>query len=262
MALFLFDCGGTLIDDPFADALERFRRLWPDSKFASRLQSDFAAVLSEHWADENAAFSFPLASHFLQEEVWVIRALDRLAAQGMLGSDDIPLLAPSILGLYRECAKAVVSQQPQLPSIRTALRNLKSRDVIVGVASNDRDFATRALLSWSGLSDLVEHVFTSDGLSTASEMVEKPSRRFFERVEESIGRSAPKGLTPKVYVGDNERNDVEAPSKLGYITVRYINSRNPASATWLDHRTDTSADYRYNDPAELAPLLDQIARAI
>jgi FMN phosphatase YigB (HAD superfamily) len=115
------------------------------------------------------------------------------------------------------------------------------------------------MLTWAGLADYPRWIFTSDGFSKDGDLVEKPSARFFERVEREIARDVPSvDITYKVYVGDNERNDVELPLQLGYKTIRYINKENPKDATWLDHRVETSAHYKYDNTNDLLRVLQNV----
>jgi hypothetical protein len=77
MILLLFDCGGTLVNDPFPSTMRELANYsLNDPDLSERLV--WKSFL-EYWKDENATFNFPLASHFLQEELWIIRALGRLA---------------------------------------------------------------------------------------------------------------------------------------------------------------------------------------
>lgn len=255
MILVLFDLGGTLINDPFADALSRLRRtVRPEEIGLDEFRESHFDALLELWKRENSAFNFPLASHFLQEEVWIVRALRALSAKTMIDPGDLPIVAARLLTLYREHARQVVESQPQLPYIKQSLEILLDEGVKIGVASNDRDFATRSMLSWAQLDSYFHWIFTSEGLSTPTQQIEKPQELFFGKIEQMVAASEG-SIDSKVYFGDNELNDVEVPMRLGYVTVRYINQTNPADAIWLDHRTSTSAPYKYTDPKELPSLI-------
>jgi FMN phosphatase YigB (HAD superfamily) len=261
MMLVLFDVGGTLINDPFPEALKRIGETTKpaDVGLDRSMQTAFGRLL-DAWKKENSSYNFPLASHFLQEEIWIIRAL-RAVFEDTLDVGDVPIVAARLLTRYRTHVREVVAAQKQIPDICRCMEFLLKQDVAIGVASNDRDFATRSMLSWAGLSGYLQWVFTSEGISTPQQQIEKPQELFFQKIEEKI--IADKGaITGKIYVGDHELNDVEIPGRLGYTTIRFFNRLNPADATWLDHRTKTQASYSYDDPAELATLLEEALRKL
>lgn len=260
MNLVLFDLGGTLINDPFPEAMTGLRESTSPQDVGLNDISEFAfQQLLNAWKEENASFNFPLASHFLQEEVWIIRAFRAIATTHEVCPGDLPTVTARLLERYREHARGVVASQPQLPYIRESLEILLKHNAKIGVASNDRDFATRSMLSWAGLDSYFHWIFTSDGLSTPEQQIEKPQELFFSRIEQAI--VATNGtIDRKIYVGDNELNDVEVPQRLGYITVRYINKMNSLDAVWLDHRTSTRATYQYADPRHLPTLARTIVR--
>jgi FMN phosphatase YigB (HAD superfamily) len=258
MILVLFDLGGTLINDPFPDTMIRLRESTKPQHVGLNDLSEFAFdKLLGAWGEENASFNFPLASHFLQEEVWIIRAFRAIATTYAVHPGNLPVIAARLLELYRVHAKEVVASQLQLPHVREALELLLKHDVQIGVASNDRDFATRSMLSWAQLDSYFRWIFTSEGLSTPEQQIEKPQELFFSKIEQAI-IATDGAIGKRIYVGDNELNDVEIPRRLGYLTVRYINKTNPANAVWLDHRTTTSASYQYTDPQKLPALVETI----
>lgn len=260
--LVVFDNGGTLIDDPFPKAivdlcntspLGRMREVVPE------MDEHVMKKICAFWAEENSNYDFPLASHFLQEEIWIRRALSRLAEKdSTIGPGTVPYIVPELLIAYRLAARNVIARQPQLPVIRQCLQKLHYSNIILAVASNDREFATSAMLQWAGLLEYFDYVATSEGLSTSSAVVQKPSPQFFRLFEENISQLFNVVISKKIHIGDNEGNDVEAPRCVGYKTIRYINRENPQEMKWLDHRLGTRADYKYTDPAELHELLKRV----
>lgn len=118
MATICFDLGGTLIDDPFPDATEELKQevqngtvLFP---FSSKLVDEFF----EAWTEHNRSFDFPFASHYLQEEVWLIRAAISIDSNHNLGMGGVlPFRIPVLLSRYRAIAARKVALQPQLPMI-------------------------------------------------------------------------------------------------------------------------------------------------
>jgi FMN phosphatase YigB (HAD superfamily) len=261
MIVFLFDNGGTLTDDPFAPALELLREERTlDDLAASGLpraaQEQFLAL----WAEENDRFSFPFACHFLQEETWIVRALLRVAGpDGPVDSAVVPELAPRILRRYRTAVRAVLAAQPQHRAIAAIMAQLKAAGCAVAVASNDRAFATRAMMAWTGYAPHLDGVVTSEEMSSPHERVEKPAAAFFEKAIERLG-AARIVADRVVYVGDSETNDVATPKAMGLTTVRYINQRNPKTRSWLDHTETTQADYCYRTVGEMPALFAAILR--
>lgn len=260
MIAVLFDNGGTLIDDPFEDAILHLRQeralLGLEGLPAELVERFFAA-----WSEENDSHSFPFASHFIQEETWISRALLRLSdGEGAPDPGDLPDLAPRILRRYRAAVRRMVAAQPQVPSVIAVLQSLKERDCIVGVASNDRTFATRALMAWTGYAPYLDVILVSEEMSTPGERIEKPDPRFFAKAIERLSQRGPKP-SRMIYVGDSEANDVAAPAALGFTTIRYINPKNPKSRTWLDHSQTTAADHAYRSVEELPALFDTILGA-
>lgn len=262
MFLVVFDNGGTLIFDPFSETVSRIRSTNLYSKVlsvCSEIDQSMVNRILDQWKVENATFDFPFASHFLQEEVWVTRALTKVLANfDVKFLDFIPVLAPALLNEYRKEVRSVIGKQSHIPLIRDSLQALSGQDVVLAVASNDREFATSTMLSWAGLRQYFDFVITSEGLSDENSFIQKPSPDFYRLLEDKIYQATGQIFSQKIHIGDNERNDVEAPAGLGYITVRYVNSNNLADIKWLDHRLHTQADYKYQDPAELKHLLLKI----
>jgi FMN phosphatase YigB (HAD superfamily) len=258
MIAVLFDNGGTLTDDPFEDAIARLRKRNALADLDAHLPRKLSGRFLDLWCEENDGHSFPFASHFIQEETWIGRALLRLAdTEGAPDPGDVPELAPRILRQYRAAVRDLVARQPQIAPLIAVLRMLKERGCLVGVASNDRTFATRALMAWTGYAPYLDVILVSEEMSTPTERIEKPDPRFFAK---ALERLAARGMTPErvVYVGDSETNDVTAPRALGFTTVRYINANNPRSRSWLDHSQTTAADYAYRRAEELPALFASI----
>ena len=192
--LVLFDLGDTLIDDPFDAALALLAEA-PD-----REVRDLAPAL---------------------------RSLLRLRDRGALPPDEVPLRSASLLAVYRRCVREVISCQQQLPTLRAALTALAADGVALGVASNDREYATRAMLRWAELDRDLTWIVTSEGLSMHHPSAEKPSPAFFTAALAATGRTMDAWRTC-VYVGNSERNDIAPARALGFRTVRYRSSRAPA----------------------------------
>lgn len=259
MIFFLFDNGGTLIDDPFADALEVLRADGGAADAVARhgLPVTAWAPFLSAWAEENDRHSFPLASHFVQEESWINRALLRLARDGILDPGAVPDLAPRILARYRAAARALIVAQPQHATIKALFAGLKAAGHGVGVASNDRTVSTHALMSWTGYAEYLDVIVASEEMSSPDRRIEKPDQLFFIEALAKIG-AAGGDVGKVVYVGDSETNDIATPKVMGITTVRYINARNPKSRVWLDHSETTTADYSYSDVGQMPALFATI----
>jgi FMN phosphatase YigB (HAD superfamily) len=262
MLLIVFDNGGTLIDDPFPETLAHLRNQWTTDEVLAEYFGDvsFSQFLTL-WKTENAIVDFPLAGHFLQEERWIAGALLKLPPEA-LDVSAIPIVSPRILSLYRSYVRDVVSRQSPLAELRPAISDLKAdSSICLAVASNDRQYATRAMLKWAALENLFDFIFTSEGLSDVERIIEKPNPEFFRRMEEDISRKMPSvSFGRKIYVGDNERNDVEVPNTLGYLTLRYFNSKHSPTTRWLDTSATTSAAASYRKPSELLAALNTLIR--
>jgi len=260
---FVFDNGGTIIDDPFPESLLRLRAQAESGEFSSLpICEEICLLVFDHWEHHNRTYTFPLASHFLQEEVWILRALLTLSEKNVLARADIPLIAPPLLYAYRRAAKTVIAAKPTHRFMASALEKIRRAGGKCCVASNDREFATRAMLGWAGLLDKFDWVVTSEGLSgLAGELVEKPNQRFFELLESTaLGDGESTEGRKLIYVGDSEQNDIRVPGQRGYTTVRYINSTNDSSAVWIDATKNTAADYSFTSASEIPDLVDRIIR--
>jgi FMN phosphatase YigB (HAD superfamily) len=233
-----FDLGGTLIDDPF-DPVLRILAAGNDLKEINKnfANSKFLTAFFLHWRACNKRIHFSFASHFLQEEIWILTALREC---GIRYSSTLPsLLAPRILAVYRDKALINISNQPQVPKIREFLQDLAGRGIRIIVASDDREFSTPTMLGAARLQDFVHQIYTSEGLAREVPGAEKPNDLFFLAFlkKEGVSRSQYGNV---IYVGDSERNDIEPAKRLGLRTVRYINPLNAKDAVWLD-ATQTSA---------------------
>lgn len=253
-ALVLFDLGATLIDDPFEDVLSRLEEA--DYEPLGLPAGVFARLL-DAWRAENRETNHPFASHFLQEEVWPARALLRIHAEtGTPSHAALPVLASALLHGYRLRLAAAIARQPQLPAFRSMFDGLQARGITVGVASNDRELATRAMLAWAGLDRDLPYVFTSEGLSATVPGAEKPSPRFFEAALAAIG---PAAWRMRVYVGDSEQNDIVPARDLGFATVRYRSPRPQPAVMWRDDTDRTVGDAACVEPG---CLLETILRLL
>lgn len=252
--LILFDLGGTLIDDPFDDVLTLIHPIIRAEFMNRNIDEDAVPEFLANWREANLKSDHQFASHFLQEETWITEALLRLHhSRAIPPTQEIPFLSLTILRKYRELAAAQIGGQPQLSVLRELLQWLKTPETVVGVASNDREFATRTMLIWGDLERFTDCVFTSEGLSRKHAGAEKPAQEFFLAIFTELNR--PIRLWNRVfYVGDSEKNDIIPARVLGIRTVRFINRSNPTSASWIDKTLTSVADYQCDERGQLLEI--------
>jgi FMN phosphatase YigB (HAD superfamily) len=254
MNLALFDLGGTLIDDPFDDVLQLMRSDILEEFKKWKLGEDAVTEFLACWREANLKSDHPFASHFLQEETWIAESLINLHhTRTTPPFQEIPMLSLTILKRYRELASVQIFNQPQLATLRQLLKWLRSAGTVVGVASNDRGFATRTMLIWANLAEFMDWIFTSEGLSKKYLKAEKPAPEFFRAVFSELNR--PLSAWDLVfYVGDSEKNDILPANSLGIHTVRFLNKANPKNASWLDTTVASLAEYQCTDREQLQAI--------
>jgi len=258
MNLVLFDNGGTLVDDPFDDVLAMLYPECLDAGLKLGLTTDDLPELFNYWREENSTTDYPFASHYLQEETWIVNSLLRLnTTRGTPDISDIPLISLSFLRRYRELARMQISKQPQLPLVRELFAWLKSTNIAIGVASNDREYSTNSIMAWTGLSRYLDWIFSSEGLSKKYPKAEKPRPEFFNAILKEIKRPITE-WSCVLYVGDSERNDILPAKAAGITTIRYINEQNPKNSSWVDPTMDSVADYRCSERSQILSMLQAI----
>jgi len=206
----------------------------------------------DNWKNENYSYDFRFASHFMQEEVWISRALCDVGIE--FDSARIADLSRCILECYRARLREALSSQDQLPLIRDLMHGLSERGVRILVASNDREYATPAMLEWSGLLPFVEGVYTSEGLSRRYPKAEKPHMEFFWAWAELSGIS-PGQYDRVIYIGDSEDNDIRPVSAIGMKTVRVFITYHKHSYGSQGASILTAADAVVRSYDELMPVV-------
>lgn len=256
----LFDLGGTLIFDPFPEVLSRLERDLRAGRIRSPFPANRIGMFLDDWATVNNEVNFPFAAHFLQEEVFIWQTiLRRIENVDPAVRADLPLVIVELLVAYRSLAREVVAGQPHLGMLRKILAGLTDRGVTLGVTSNDREYATRALLAWAGLAPFFRFVFTSEGLSQRQDGAEKPSPVFFDAVKREARLASMTGQAPCpcYYVGDDEKRDVETPRACGFTTIRLLVEAGSAKS-WVDDPPRSAADHVVRSLDELAHLFQRI----
>lgn len=249
----IFDLGGTLIFDPFEQTLQRMAVGQYRQKVEAGLSSNAVDEFFNLWREENHNFNFPFASHFFQEEPWITRAAwpsyDR---NEVVDKRTFPLWVTDVLATYRTLAMDVIASQPQLPSVREALQEAKTRGYRLSVASNDRYFATSAMLAAADLLRYFDFVATSEGLSFSVPGAEKPSKLFFEALQARANLQFES--TNTLYIGDDESRDIKSTRGLPIRRIRFFGNKS-ASKSWLDNEATTEADFHFATYAELRDMI-------
>lgn len=246
MAIICVDLGGTLIDDPFLPTIDLVKKEVRSRTLSFPFENCFVENFFSSWVEENWHFDFPFASHFLQEEAWPMRAALKVNdAHDLDARTTLPQMLPAILNSYRVHVKKIISCQPQLEMLRTMVKMLKAEGHVIGVASNDREFATRAMLNWACLDKDLDFVFTSEGLSQKYPGAEKPALKFFHSIRSELGRFAGPDASI-VYIGDSELKDIIPSMELGWTPVRFFNQNEQRAAIWLGTSNTTVAPLSYS----------------
>ena len=202
----LFDYGNTLEMDPFNDILEKHGQ-----EFVEILRRKYKVQeedFLEAWRTANGKMNWPYASHFSQEEPFIQRALKDCGLE-QAG----PIFAPAILAAYRLRLTEHRKASPTAPVVRDVLGGLKRKNKIVGIVSNDREWAPGACMKAYGAYGFLDAIFTSEGIG-----IEKPDPRIFERVCDHLNVN----LNDICYVGDDPVRDVQCPKKLGIKAVLFV----------------------------------------
>ena len=247
MTLICFDLGGTLIYDPFPEALEKLKTECSEGRTKFPFGIDAIEDFFGYWALECQTHKFPFSSNYVQEEIWPLRAAARLiGSHPSVEQAEIPFAAPKLLLRYREIAKSVIKSQPQLPSLRNTLEALKGDKHKIVVASNDREFATSAMLEWAGLKQFTDAVFTSEGLSALQVGAEKPSVIFFSTLRSECARLGFVSSS-KIFVGDSEEKDIVPAISDGWLGVLLANKERNSG--------DMIAQFQSNGYSQLLNIL-------
>lgn len=249
----IFDLGGTLIFDPFDSVIEQFYREPLREKLAAAIDINEIETFLSEWRSQNAIYNFPFASHFLQEETWIARAMWPIYMRGkVLNVGTFPSWTIEVLQLYRSAALHSIRSQQHLGELRNALCAAKERGYRLSVASNDRYYATSAMLAAAGILDFFDFIGTSEGLSFDSDGAEKPSPAFFKAFERYTDLDFSRYNT--LYVGDDETRDISSAKSLPLRTVRFFGNKS-RSKSWLDNRDSTQADFSFENYSQLCELI-------
>ena len=224
----VFDLGNTLIADPRKPVV---RAIAPAAVTALRkhLRGLSKGEFTRVWLDADSRITFPFASHFMQEEAFVTAALSGLGLQ----REHRALLAPKLLGSYRAQLKKHLHNAGRRSPLRKVLRALRESGRLLVVFSDDRDWATEAMLKWFGIGVFFEGwIFTSEGTGVA-----KTDPRVFDFLIARIRRRIP-DIRPKeaLYIGDDWQRDVDSPKRRGWRAVLYGPHRTRDQTTgWRDY---------------------------
>ena len=217
-----FDVGNTLTASPLPDAMQDIAQAscvhLQDCGFGIAPQA-----IAEAWLDADRTVDYPFASHFLQEEPIVQRALADLGIPAATRS----LVAPELLSICRRAIQRVLEGRKQ-PELLAALGDLRGRGKVLAVMSNDRAFATPTMLDWLGLAREFSQVIVSEEVG-----YEKPSPELFGELSRRI-RTPPDRIA---YVGDDTVRDVEAGRKAGLKVILWRpGGKAPEETLWATSR--------------------------
>ncbi len=240
-----FDVGNTLL-------------LNPEPETVARCAPAVAALLEAHdcpftedaiardWLAADARVSYAFASHFLQEEPIL---------QGWLRSANVPgtvraIVAPHVVTLYREALRELLTERADegaYADLADMLNDFRDRGLRVGILSNDREFATDAILGWMGLADAFDFVVNSERVGA-----EKPDPTIFAELVEAAG-SAPGEI---IYVGDDLSRDVAGGRAAGLVVVLYKPPEAMRVTTaWQDYTTGAAPAAVIEDLLELREMV-------
>lgn len=250
----IFDLGGTLIANPFAEAFDRIKDQLSEIT-PGALGSEEIVRFLDAWKLVDRNLSFPFASHFLQEEQFIaVAAWRSFQSTHRLKSGDYLHWQATVLDRYRREALRVVAQQEGLPAVRGALSAAKRRGYRLAVGSNDRCWAPGAMLEAAGLLEYFDHVASSEALSFAAPGAEKPTATFFRQLEVEMAIQFTKSHT--YYVGDDEVRDIRSVTDLPLTPVRYFGGT-PQSTSWLDTPPETVAPHSFSHFDEFHAMIER-----
>ena len=249
----IFDLGGTLISDPFDKVLNTLAKKPYREMLEAVIGNENVDFFISAWQHENRNYDFPFASHFMQEEIWITRAAWPFYKAGQIASKQLfPAWIANILSTYRAIALKTIARQTHLPELRTALDTASAKGYALSVASNDRYFATSAMLSAANILSKFRFVLTSEELSFSSPGAEKPSPVFFETLLSVI--DANKHNTRVFYLGDDEERDIRGVEGSSIIGVRFLGTSS-ASCKWIDLTARTRALIHFSSYRELTEMI-------
>lgn len=250
----VFDCGWTLVEDPFPQVL-RSNGFRESVKELLKCSEEFVDLFFMNWSDGNAYIDFPFASHFLQEEKWIIDALSKSKLEMRCTIEEVVTISPSVLKLYRECALKEISNQELPARWQPVLASLRGAGHRIFVASNDREVATPIMLKSCYLRDYFDDIFTSESLSRTTPDAVKPKEKFFRAVRRELIESYNVSTIP-IYIGDSFLHDIKPARNVGWPAVHFVWGKGRDAAVWLDASPPGTSDVWIQRPEELLTLLE------
>jgi len=199
----ILDYGNTIIYDPFENILNKIL-----DKISSKLKLKKKKV-KRAFIEANKKVNYLNIGHFAQEEPIVWYALKKLGVK----DEKVIFLSLNILKTYRKELKKLMKNHPRKEKIRDVLVYLKSKGKRLGIISDGRVLNLHSMLRWLGIKKYFDFIVSSEEIG-----IEKPDPRIFIQ---TIKRFK---LKPEecVYVGDDPRDDIEAPKKLGMKMILII----------------------------------------
>lgn len=192
----ILDYGNTIVFDPFEDILNKIL-----GRVSLKLKLKKEKV-KKAFIEANKRINYLHISRFMQEEPIVWYALRKLGFK----NEKIFLLSLDILKIYRNELKKFIKDYSRKEKIRDVLVYLKSKGKKLGIISDGRALDLHSMLEWLDVKKYFDFLVSSEEVG-----IEKPDVRIFIKTLKRFN------LSPKecVYVGDDPRDDVEGPKKLG-----------------------------------------------
>ena len=224
-----FDIDDTLYST--SDFARRARAASVDAMVAAGLSCSREELLTE--LDEVVKeFTSNYANHFN-------RLLQRLPRRAVKGVNTGLVVAAGVVAYHETKARELVPY----PDAIALLRKLSKSKLTVGIITDGLEVKQAEKLVRLGVLPLVNAlaVYISDQVG-----INKPNEKLYLRA------CADLNLKPAnvMYVGDNPKNDVDPPNRIGMITVRLRRS-----GKHVDEASETPARYDVHDFAELEAIL-------
>lgn len=238
----LMDYGNTLLLDPFKNILNFIRN---DISELLRMEDIPIRVdrFLKEWERANSVLHRKFFSHFYQEEDIIEYIFIRC------GLSVERKLIREILEIYRREFRKIVSLDKRIQKIREVLNVLKSKNLKLGVVSNERSAYLRLAIHIMGLSDILDVVLASEDIG-----IEKPDPRIFLHALRLLGCKAKESA----YVGDDPLRDIKPAKELGMVAILYLPPEHyRESSAWRSYE-EHHADYVLNDLIYLPFIIEEL----
>ena len=208
LSTIIFDYGNTLVLDPFKNILKTHENEIA-SIFSNNGYTVSPKVITQKWNQVNNELHYPNASHFYQEERFTFQVVKSIIENPM----DATRISQELLIMYRFAFTDMLRKDRRKDCVRDVLQGLKSRNLKLGILSNERKDALHIALRNYGILDYFDCILTSEEIG-----IEKPSEDAFLAILKKMGTSA----IDTVYIGDDVCRDIQPANKMGIRTIHYL----------------------------------------